>query len=249
MNIKKEFEIACYRMLKNRGIEINWTIKKEGSLLAEKFKQEKLRPRIDQTTRRIEAISDATNNLGKQPLWGGYKKDNETRLPDRVRTHWLMGPLYSEIIRAFKPETVVEFGTAFGVSGMYWLNGLEANQKGTLYTYEPNEVWANIAEKNLNSVSKRFILTHGTFEDHAQQTLKDTKGIDIAFIDAIHTREFVEPQLEIVLKHCSDHAIIILDDINFSKDMSDLWDEVARDKRFIATASLGNRVGIVEYKR
>ena len=87
------------------------------------------------------------------------------------------------------------------------------------------------------------------FEDHAQQTLSNTKGIDIAFIDAIHTREFVEPQLEIVLKHCSDHAIILLDDINFSKEMSDLWDEVSRDNRFMATASLGNRVGIVEYKK
>ena len=249
MNIKKEFEIVCYRIIKNRGIEINWILKKPGSVLAQKFDQKILRPRIDQTTRRIESLSDATNNLGKQPLWGGYKKENETRLPDRVRTHWLMGPLYSEIIRQFKPETVVEFGTAFGVSGMYWLNGLEANQKGQLFTYEPNVVWAKIAEKNMASVSNRFTLTHGTFEDHAEVTLKNTKGIDIAFIDAIHTREFVEPQLEIVLKHCADHAIILLDDINFSKEMSALWDEVSRDERFIATASLGNRVGIVEYKR
>ncbi len=249
MNIKKEIAIAQYRIFKNAGIEIKWINKAASSLFAQKFPQKTIRPKVGKTARKIEAIADATNNLGKQPLWGGYQKGNESRMPDKVRTHWLMGPLYSMITEAFKPTTIVEFGTAFGVSGMYWLAGLEANQKGILLTFEPNDVWAAIAEKNLASVSKRFDLTHGTFENNINKFITNDKRIDIAFIDAIHTREFVEPQLEIVLKNCSDHAIILLDDINFSKEMNDLWNEVAKDKRFVATAALGNRVGMVEYIR
>jgi predicted O-methyltransferase YrrM len=248
MNFKKQIEVAGYLLFKNKGISINWIQKKQNSVLAEKFTGKIVRPSINSKIRKIEALADATNSLGEQPLWDGYARKNENRMPDRVRTHWLMGPLYSEITRIIKPETIVEFGTAFGVSGMYWLNGLEENKKGKLYTFEPNDIWAKIADKNLSKISNRYALTHGTFEDKVDEVLKGTR-IDIAFIDAIHTREFVEPQLEIVLKNCSGHSYILLDDINFSAEMKQLWDEVSNDKRFIASAALGNRVGILEYKR
>jgi hypothetical protein len=68
----------------------------------------------------------------------------------------------------------------------------------------------------------------------------------LASIDAIHTRDFVLPQLEIALSKCDDKAIIILDDINFSSDMKACWDTVSRDERFLASAALGERVGILE---
>jgi predicted O-methyltransferase YrrM len=70
--------------------------------------------------------------------------------------------------------------------------------------------------------------------------------IDIAFIDAIHTQEFVLPQLEIVLQYSKPGSIIILDDINFSKDMEECWRKVSTDSRFRSAVTVGDRVGIVE---
>jgi hypothetical protein len=56
------------------------------------------------------------------------------------------------------------------------------------------------------------------------------------------------PQLEIVLKYSKSGTIIIFDDINFSQNMRDCWNDVAKDSRFSATVSCGDRVGVVEVK-
>jgi hypothetical protein len=71
----------------------------------------------------------------------------------------------------------------------------------------------------------------------------------MAFIDAIHTKEFVVSQLEIVIARSSSKAIIILDDINFSDSMNECWKAVSTDRRFSASAALGERVGILELDR
>ena len=64
------------------------------------------------------------------------------------------------------PQTVVEFGSAFGFSGMYWVSRLEAAGAGHLYSFEINPIWAEIARSNISHIGTRFTLTMGSFEDH-----------------------------------------------------------------------------------
>ena len=187
-----------------------------------------------------------------QPLWEGYAGNNVgglTRTPDEVRTVASMGNLYTFLVQKFKPNVIVEFGTAFGVSGMYFLAGIESNGTGKLLTFEPNDVWAKLARNNLSQISDRFDCVLGTFEANIDGSLPQGQCIDMAFIDAIHTKEFVIPQLEIVVAKSSCGAIIILDDINFSDNMRECWKEVSTDSRFSASAELGERVGILELNR
>lgn len=110
-----------------------------------------------------------------------------------------MGNLFANLVKKRKPSVIVEFGTAFGVSGMYWIAGLEANNYGELLTFEPNKVWAEIARKNLSAIGSRFQLVIGTFEENIDLYLGHDRRIDIAFIDAIHTSEFVIPQFKLVI--------------------------------------------------
>ncbi len=237
-----------------REMPVRWIQKDPQSWLAQNLADKLIKPSKNSFTDRIEKLAADTNNLGPQPLWEGYKKGDPTnnrgitRKANDVRTGGIMGDLYSELIIKKKPSLVVEFGTAFGVSGMFFLAGLETNQQGEMFTYDPNDVWAEIARKNLSQISNRFKLTIGTFEENIDKHLQPGQKIDLAFIDAIHTSEFVFPQLEIVVARCSPKAIIILDDINFSDDMQDCWKKVAADPRFSASAALGERVGIVELK-
>lgn len=198
---------------------------------------------------KIEALALATHRLGPQPLWEGYGPNNRfgpTRLPGDVRTASAMGDVFTELVRARRPEIIVEFGTAFGVSGMYFLAGLEENQAGRLYTFEPNEIWAALARQNLSAVSQRYRLESGTFEQRVDECLAPAERIDLAFIDAIHTPEFVLPQLERVLAKSSEGALVILDDINFSPAMQACWQQASQDARFCASLSLSDRVGLLE---
>ncbi len=203
---------------------------------------------------RIEKIAAKTDALGKLPLWEGYENLEDypyeigpgaLRSSHQVRTNRWIGAFYIWLVQQTKPELIVEFGTAFGVSGMYWLAGLELNQSGQLFTYEPNEIWAPIAHRNLAKISQRFRGHIGTFENHAQGIADEGLKIDLCLIDAIHTSAFVKSQLDIVLRLVNKRAVIVLDDIEFSEDMRGCWNELAADGRFLTALELGN-VGILE---
>jgi predicted O-methyltransferase YrrM len=234
-----------------RLVPIRWVKKDDRSWLAAHFPGEIVRPARTTRSLEIEKRTRLTNALGPQPLWQGYASDNiggSTRTPSKVRTIAAMGDLFTSLVLRLKPDVVVEFGTAFGVSGMYFLTGLEANGGGKLLTFEPNEVWARAAESNLEAIGERFRLTIGTFEENIDRRLEPGEQIDLAFIDAIHTKAFVVPQLELVVARSRPGAIIILDDIDFSADMRECWAEVSSDARFTAAIELGNRVGVLELR-
>lgn len=197
----------------------------------------------------VEDRAQKTNALGQRPLWAGYAgvesyphSTTGSRASDQVRTKELTGRLFSWLAAKRDARVVVEFGTAFGVSGMYWLSGLK---DGHLYTFEPNQDWAAIAAENLAAVSASFTLTTETFES-AGPGLIAPGSVDIAFIDAIHTSDFVEAQCAILKPMMKPGGLILFDDINFSQDMKGCWDRIVQSQDVIAAATIEGRVGIVE---
>jgi predicted O-methyltransferase YrrM len=234
-----------------KKISLHWEKRDEGAWLCQRWKDDFINPPICPNHIIIEKAAIATNSLGAQPLWDGYeesKKGNAKRLPNNVRTQPNVGNVFCHLAQLKKPNIIVEFGTAFGISGMYFLAGLEQNNHGQLLTFDPNDVWAKLANENLRKISQRYQLTTGTFEENIDRVLPAGSAIDIAFIDAIHTSEFVLPQMEIVLSKSQSGSIILFDDINFSADMLNCWKTISKDPRFIATATIGERVGIAEVK-
>lgn len=232
-------------------MSVKWTKVREGSVAATHIKSALENSPSSAKSASIEALAEQTNALGPQPLWSGYGENNiagPTRMPNGVRTTFAMGNFYANLITSSKPEVIVEFGTAFGVSSMYFLAGIESNGRGHLYTFEPNEIWQKQAVKNMTAVSNNFTSVLGTFEENVDRTLPQDKKIDLAFIDAIHTSKFVNSQLNLVAERSHPGAIIILDDINFSDDMRDCWSSISVDPRFATTVSIGKRVGIVEVR-
>lgn len=195
----------------------------------------------------VEHRAALTNSLGGQPLWAGYGEGaTAVRTPEVVRTDAPMGRVYRALVEWRTPTTVVEIGTAFGVSGMYWLAGLERAGSGRLVTFDPNPTWAEIARDNLAAVGGRFTSVVGTFEAEAGRELGAGRSIDLAFIDAIHTSDVVQRQFEDVARRAKPGAVIVFDDINFSADMRFAWTRLAEDPRVAAAVTFGTRVGMLE---
>jgi predicted O-methyltransferase YrrM len=241
--------MAAFSGRANHSVQIQWVLRDPGSWLCRQFQSTSIETHSAPCEHKIEELARKTNQRGSHALWTGYGTHNvggPTRRPDDVRTTSAMGRIYANLVMMRKPDVVVEFGTAFGVSGMYFLAGIEANQQGQLLTFEPNLEWAEIARANLVQIGKRFQLTVGTFEENIERFFSSGRQINLAFIDAIHTPEFVLPQLELVLANSARGSIILLDDINFSPEMSQCWSEISRQPRFSASAKLGDRVGILE---
>jgi predicted O-methyltransferase YrrM len=197
--------------------------------------------------RRIEAAAEATERLGPQRLADEYGEPGGERTPAVVRSSSRAGDLYAWLAHERRPRTIVEFGAAFGVSGMYFTAGLEAAGSGHLYSFEINREWADIAERNISSVSNRFTLTRGAFEDCVTDVLP--APIDIAFVDAIHQYDFVMRQFEILEPRMSSGGIILFDDIDFRKPgarMGEAWRDLASRPDVAAAVEVNGRLGIIE---
>ncbi len=249
LNTLKKILRPYYINYVGRKIPLEWIQRDAQSWLVQNLGQDFVKPPIGPMATFIEKRAILTNEQGEKPLWDGYLGAvKTTRSSNQVRTQPTMGNLFTHLVQRKRAENVIEFGTAFGVSGMYFLAGLKANNFGQLLTFDPNDVWAQLANENLKQMGHPYQLTIGTFEENIEKVLPVGQFIDVAFIDAIHTQEFVLPQLEIVLKYSKPGTVIIFDDINFSADMEECWIKVSRDSRFCSSVTVGDRVGIVELR-
>lgn len=241
-------------LLHPNRITIEWIYKEQNTWLSKNIITSFIQPPRAPNAEKILRLADQADQLGPQPLWEGYY--NLKKYPDPVKNAYptanqvcissFMGDFFAYLVKIKRPSVIVEFGTAFGVSGMYFLSGLESNNYGELLTFEPNERWAEIARKNLSTIGDRFQLIIGTFEGNIDLSLGNDRQIDIAFIDAIHTSEFLWPQYNLVVERLKPNGIILIDDVNFSSDMSSCWNRIAQDYKVKASAILSDRVGIVE---
>src|SRR3989338_1649654 len=244
------------KLIANRFIVLRHAKKSPNAWLTKNLKNFLFTPPVCSEKQVITRQLTQTDELGKQPLWEGYRqlghyerRDME-RQAHEVSTFGILGDFFVWLTTAFRPKLIVEFGTAFGASGMFWIAGLkqlveDTQKSGKLFTFEPNELWANLAHQNLKALDPSenfFDLTIGTFEDNLHKLPADQK-IDLAFIDAIHTSEFVLPQFDLVYSRSHPGSLIILDDIDFSEDMKSCFETVVKDPRVKAAVNLG-RMGI-----
>jgi predicted O-methyltransferase YrrM len=230
-------------------LHVRWIRRGPDSTLARILDHRVVRVRPFEDRAAVQERVALTEALGAQVLWDGYGADEgSTRTPAQVQTQPAMGALFRTMVVISQPNVIVEIGTAFGTSGMFWLSGLEANGHGQLLTFEPNDSWAAIARQNLAAISPRHRAVVGTFEEHIDQVLAGRR-IDLGFVDAIHKSDVVRHQFAMLVERCSPGALVVLDDINFSTDMVDSWGELARSSFALASAEVSGRVGVIELRR
>jgi predicted O-methyltransferase YrrM len=193
----------------------------------------------------IEDLAWRTEQQGEKPLAREYGQPGATRSPAQVRSSPVMGDVFAWLAEQRRPQIVVEFGSAFGFSGMYWLSGLEAAGAGHLYSFEINSIWGEIAKSNLSRIGTRFTLTMGSFEDHVDRVVPHP--IDIAFVDGIHTYEWVMAQYGILKRKVAPGAILLFDDIDFPTGrMRQCWEDIAAGSDVLAACELNKHVGVIE---
>ena len=193
---------------------------------------------------RIEALAAANNDrLGPQKLAGEYELPGVKFTVRDVSSPPMQGDLYSWLVAHRRPETIVEFGSGFGVSGMYFTAGLEQIGLGHLYSFEINDEWAHVAERAIAEISDRFTLIRGAFEDHVDEI---PGSIDMALVDGIHTYDFVMKQWQILKPRMSQGALVLFDDISYGQGMREAWLEIARSSPVAGAVEFQNRLGLVE---
>lgn len=133
--------------------------------------------------------------------------------------------LLYRIVNHYKFNNLIELGSCLGISTLY-ISSVSSKSKCTSFEGAP-EI-AKIAENNFIELNVNNIdLLVGNIDD----TLSDglNKGpFDFVFMDANHRYEPMMRYFEQIIKHISENAIIVIDDIHHSPEMEKFWTEIIR---------------------
>lgn len=81
-------------------------------------------------------------------------------------------------------------------------------------------------------------LVRGNFDQVLAPVLDRIGHVDLAFVDGNHRREPTLRYFEQILERCSLQAVLIFDDIHWSAEMEDAWEQIKKDARVYLTIDL-----------
>jgi len=132
--------------------------------------------------------------------------------------------LLYRIASYFKTDRALELGTSLGI-GTYAL-ALGAKEAVSI---EGSPAVVDYARQRLNEIGiKNVALVQGTFKEFfdGKLLLKPTGVYDLVFIDGHHDGAATLDYFERVLPYCHENTVIILDDIHWSKSMTQAWQQL-----------------------
>ncbi len=147
--------------------------------------------------------------------------------------HWFGSLLF---LLAFRLEcrSILEIGTAFGISTSYLLQAIKDRPKSYLLTMESWDLPYKYYHRLFKNFNKSKLRIYKGYDYHALPKSFNTKRkYDFAFIDAEHKKESLIYQVKTILPHLSSMGLIVLDDINWSPEMKEGWDEVKNNNSIV----------------
>ncbi|MEP7277136.1 MAG: class I SAM-dependent methyltransferase [Bacteroidota bacterium] len=146
------------------------------------------------------------------------------------------GQLLFRIANYYKPVSMIELGTSMGLSSAYLALG---NPLGRLVSLEGAPAIAALAKENFVSWGIRNIsITEGNFDHTLEPLLQTLHGIDLAFIDGNHRQIPTLRYFQQLLQKCKRPAILIFDDIHWSRDMESAWQLIKDHPAVLLTIDL-----------
>ena len=144
--------------------------------------------------------------------------------------------LLFRMVQYYKPQTVIELGTSFGITSAHLAAG---NPSGKVYTLEGAPAIAAIAKKTFEKAGAGNIeLLSGDFSQDLPLLLQKIKTVDFAFIDGNHRKTPTLDYFHQLLKHASGTTLLVFDDIHWSAEMESAWAEIKMHRSVTMTIDL-----------
>lgn len=144
--------------------------------------------------------------------------------------------LLFRIVQYYQPETILELGTSFGISTAYLAAG---NKTANVFTCEGAKNIAAIAQQTFENLElKNITLTKGDFENTLPALLTQIKNIDLAFVDGNHRKEPTLQYFQQLLNYSNTETLIIFDDIHWSAEMEQAWEQIKQHTQVTLTIDL-----------
>jgi predicted O-methyltransferase YrrM len=188
--------------------------------------------RIEEQRRRIPAEAEPGDDLRLACEWWSIPR------------HW--GRFLTRLVRELAPESCIEMGVGFGMSGCYQAAALEIADRGQLTCLDREEPLAAIARETFDELglASRIDLHMGPIGQTLEPIARALAPIDYAYIDAEHTEDATAGNFEVVLPHLTPGAVVVVDDINLDDEMARAWTRIAGHEQVALALGL-RRLGVV----
>lgn len=124
----------------------------------------------------------------------------------------------------FQAEMIIELGTGVGISTMYLNSG---SPETPLHSIERDRERAALAAQLLCRCSAGPVSIHwGEMEEKLEDILPLVPGRFLAFVDGNHHQKPTEAYVRKLIESAGDEALIVMDDIYWSRGMQRAWKEV-----------------------
>ncbi len=137
------------------------------------------------------------------------------------------GQLLFRIVDQYAPKNILELGTSLGITTAYLASAKEASN---VVTMEGAKMIAGIAKDNFTKLGlKNIELVEGNFDETLPATIRRMGNIDMAFVDGNHRYEPTLRYFRELLPAMHEYSILVFDDIHWSKEMEQAWEEIKQD--------------------
>lgn len=142
--------------------------------------------------------------------------------------------LLYRLVKYFQPQQVLELGTSLGITTSYLVSAQPSSQVVTL---EGSSAIASIAKQTFEQLKLENIeLITGNFDDTLATVAN--KQFDFVFIDGNHRKEPTLRYFEQLIPSLNDRSVVVFDDIHWSMEMEEAWEEVQHHPSVTLTIDL-----------
>ncbi len=164
---------------------------------------------------------------------------NKRAVKDIARTslkNEKFGQLFFRIVNYYKPGTIIELGTSLGITTAYMAS---ADHLPKVYSLEGSNNIISIAQDTLHRLDiKNLKLIKGNFDKTLPALLSKIEKFDLAFVDGNHRKEPTIQYFSMLLERSNERSIFIFDDIHWSADMEEAWQQIQQHPSVTLTIDL-----------
>jgi predicted O-methyltransferase YrrM len=211
----------------------------------------KIDPRIVLTveTTRQKMIADRrsikVHDLGSRSEFSGNTEKKVSYIARKSPVSSKYGAFLSNMATEFGRPFMLELGTSLGISTMYMAASCEDS---LISTIEGSSEIAAIARQNFTDAGlSNITLLEGSFDEVLPRFAAAKVKPGLIFIDGNHRKEPVLKYFNDLAMISDSSTVIIIDDINYSKEMAEAWEEIKQNEKVSVTIDIF-RMGILFFR-
>ena len=146
----------------------------------------------------------------------------------------------------FNPSNILEMGTSFGITSSYLAMSMPHQ---TLVTMEGAPAIAQEAHATFDLLRlKNIEIVEGDFTTSLPVHLNSISNVGMVYIDGNHRYAPTMEYFKLLLSKVNEQSILIFDDIYWSSEMEQAWDEIKKHEAVTLTIDLFY-IGIVFFRK